>query len=75
MEAHGHVLHTKLWIRETVVLLHGVWDMHVPHGERLFRKIDRSPTGSGVTARVATQYHKHQIKLGMFTDIVYVLSR
>ena len=28
-------------------------------------KVDRSPTGSGVTARIAVQYHKHQIKLGV----------
>ena len=32
-------------------------------------KVDRSPTGSGVTARIALQYHKRQIKLGMCADI------
>ena len=31
--------------------------------EMLF-KVDRSPTGSGVTARVAVQYAKNMIKLG-----------
>lgn len=27
-------------------------------------QVDRSPTGSGVTARIAVQYHKQQVKLG-----------
>ena len=27
-------------------------------------QVDRSPTGSGVTARIAVQFHKKQIQLG-----------
>lgn len=30
--------------------------------------MDRSPTGSGVTARVAVQFHKKQIQLGMYIE-------
>lgn len=45
--------------------------MYFTVNERLsiVSKVDRSPTGSGVTARIATQYHKRQIKLGTFTGI------
>ena len=32
-------------------------------------QVDRSPTGSGVTARVAVQFHKKQIKLGKIISV------
>ena len=31
-------------------------------------QVDRSPTGSGVTARVAVQFHKKQIQLGQLVS-------
>ncbi|XP_028410990.1 trans-L-3-hydroxyproline dehydratase-like [Dendronephthya gigantea] len=37
-------------------------------------QIDRSPTGSGVTARIAVQYHKQQISLNQSREFVSIVG-
>ena len=41
----------------------------------LYVQVDRSPCGSGVTARVAVQFHKKQIQLGQVASIDLLACR